>query len=205
MSKQDHFISGEQKAWTALAAMDAVETAKNTGVDFDNDSRSYLLKSLNSTVGISPLKKEFICNDENGRFLTERLGYFFRLSALVYMTTAKDISLSGRLINPSGMKGGEIYFRGSHILPLDKLAQKYETDKQGFISRALELGGAETQYGDAGVILLPLPKLPIYLNLWLKDDEFPARCDIMFDSTCEMQLPLDIIWSVAMMTILAML
>ena len=61
------------------------------------------------------------------------------------------------------------------------------------------------KYGDASLQLLPLPRIPISLTLWLEDDEFPARVDIMFDSTCELQLPTDIIWSVAMMSALVML
>ncbi|MBN2654932.1 MAG: DUF3786 domain-containing protein [Nitrospirae bacterium] len=205
MSKPDNFISGEQKAWITLAAMDVYEIAKNAGVIYDKNAQAYIIESLGSKVGISPSKKEFICFDDNSSFLTERLGYFFRLSSLIYLTTAKDIPLTDRLINPSGMKGGEIYFRGSHILPLDKISQKYQADRSAFILRALQLGASETSYGDAGVMLLPLPKIPVYLNLWLKDDEFPARCDIMFDSTCELQLPLDIVWSVAMMSCLSML
>jgi hypothetical protein len=41
--------------------------------------------------------------------------------------------------------------------------------------------------------------------LWLADEEFPPRIDILFDSTCELQLPLDIIWSIAMMSLLMLL
>jgi hypothetical protein len=41
--------------------------------------------------------------------------------------------------------------------------------------------------------------------LWLEDDEFPARLDLLFDSTCAMHLPTDIIWSIAMMSVLIML
>ncbi|MCE5313339.1 MAG: DUF3786 domain-containing protein [Nitrospiraceae bacterium] len=205
MSKTDNFISGEQKAWLMLAAMDPELTAKNAGAVYDSASACFLIKSLGAIVGIAPSKKEFICFDDRGRLLTERFGYFFRLSSLIYMTTAKDINLTGRLINPAGMKGGEIYFRGSHVLPLDKIALKYESDKAAFLSRGIELGGSETSYGNAGIVLHPLPRVPVYINLWLKDEEFPARCDIMFDSTCEIQLPLDIIWSVAMMSVLAML
>jgi len=205
MSKADNFISGEQKAWITLASMDIYETAKNAGVIYDNDAQAYIIESLGSRVGISPSKQEFICFDDRGRTLVDRFGYFFRLSSLVYLTTAKEIPLTGRLINPSGMKGGEIYFRGSHILPLDKVEQKYECSKDSFLSRSMELGATQTSYGDAGIMLHPLPRVPVYLNLWLKDEEFPARCDIMFDSTCELQLPLDIIWSVAMMSVLAMM
>ncbi|MGE5894213.1 MAG: hypothetical protein ACM34I_09180 [bacterium] len=42
--------------------------------------------------------------------------------------------------------------------------------------------------------------------LWLEDEEFPPRVDLLFDSTCDIQISLsDIIWSVAIMTCLVML
>ncbi|MBI3593004.1 MAG: DUF3786 domain-containing protein, partial [Nitrospirae bacterium] len=46
---------------------------------------------------------------------------------------------------------------------------------------------------------------PVALILWAADEEFPSRVDLLFDSTCELQLPLDIIWSIAMMSLLLML
>jgi hypothetical protein len=53
--------------------------------------------------------------------------------------------------------------------------------------------------------LYPLPKIPVFLILWLKDEEYPPRADLLFDSTCEAQVPLDIIWSIAMLSVLVML
>ncbi|MFO0752145.1 MAG: DUF3786 domain-containing protein [Thermodesulfovibrionales bacterium] len=43
------------------------------------------------------------------------------------------------------------------------------------------------------------------LILWLEDEEFPPRVDLLLDSTCELQLPLDIVWSIAMLSLLVML
>jgi hypothetical protein len=53
--------------------------------------------------------------------------------------------------------------------------------------------------------LLPFPRIPVFLILWLKDEEYPPRADLLFDSTCEAQAPLDIIWSIAMVSLLVML
>jgi len=54
--------------------------------------------------------------------------------------------------------------------------------------------------------LFPLPRVPVTLVLWLRDEEFPPRMDLLFDSTCDLQISLsDIIWSIAMMFCLVML
>jgi hypothetical protein len=54
-------------------------------------------------------------------------------------------------------------------------------------------------------MLPPLPKVPTTVLLWTADDEFPARADLLFDATCSQHLPLDILWSVAMLSVLPLL
>ncbi len=67
------------------------------------------------------------------------------------------------------------------------------------------LGGEIMTYGDASLRPAPLPLITRYPRpLWLEDDEVPARLDLMFDSTCDMQLPTDVIWAIAMMSVLIM-
>jgi hypothetical protein len=137
--------------------------------------------------------------------LLTRLGYFFRLSVLWYLVHAKDIAPGGRLVKLQSVKGGDIFSRGSHILPLEQLAGKFGRDRDAFLARGTTLGGVPEKLADAGMRLSPLPRIPAVLTLWLEDEEFPARADLLFDSTCELQVPTDIIWSIAMMTVLVML
>lgn len=121
------------------------------------------------------------------------------------MINAKDIPHTGRLIKLNNIKGGEMFFRGSHVLPLESVAKRYEDDKESFIKRGIELCAEVLNYGDASIKLLPMPRIPVTLILWFKDEEFPPRADLLLDSTCELQLPLDIIWSIAMMSVLVMM
>jgi hypothetical protein len=118
---------------------------------------------------------------------------------------AKDIRPSGRLINPVHIKGGQIFSRGTHILPLDLLARRYEDDIEGFLARGIKFGGDPLKLGDVAIKLMPFPRVPAVIALWRSDDEFPARADILFDSTCDIQIPTDVIWSVASMSLLIML
>jgi len=117
------------------------------------------------------------------------------------MASAKDIPLSGRLIRPVDVRGGHRFSSGTHVLPLDAVASRYATDKEGFILRGKTLGAeVVTGYGDACIRLYPLPRIPVTLVLWLKDDEFLEKADLFFDSTCEFQLcRSDTIWASALM------
>jgi hypothetical protein len=198
-------ISGEEKIWEMILDLAPVDVCRRANVTYNKDTKSYLLKSFGFDFSILPHGREIKNLSERGKILTTRLAYFFNHSVLSYLLNAKEIPLSGRLIKPENIRGGEFFFQGSHMLPLDKVAEKYGNDKEGFITRGKELTGRLLGYGDASFELLPLPRMPVTLILWLTDEEFPARLDILFDSTCEIQVPLDIIWSTGMMSVLALL
>jgi len=134
--------------------------------------------------------------------LLQRLVGFFRLSMVWYLASARDVPCTGRLVRIQQVRGGGAFSRGSHVLPLEKLASRYAMDRAGFLESGKTLGGEEVKLADAAVRLHPFPRIPVVVTLWLGDAEFPARADVLFDSTCELQLPTDILWSIAIMSLL---
>jgi len=197
--------SGEEKAWNILRDLKPECVCRNAMVSFDDASGIYLLRSFGMDLSVDPENKNIYSEAPYSDLLLNRLGYFSRLSIPIYLTSAMDIPLTGRLVQPGNVKGGNIFFRGTHVLPLDKLALKYGNDKAGFVKRGTDLGGMQMNYGDASVKLFPFPRLPVVIILWEEDDEFPPRTDILFDSTCEFHLALDILWSTAMESLLIMM
>jgi len=197
--------SGEKKAWELLAAADPGVISRAASVAFDPANGLYHLKSFDAPVTVSPGEKKIFSTAQTGELVLNRFSYFSRLSILWYLVSSRDIPLSGRLVNPLNLKGGQLFFRGTHVLPLDKLAEKYGNDAAGFLDRGSSLGGVKAQYGDASIVLYPLPRVPATVLLWQGDPEFPPRASILFDSTCEAQLPLDVLWSVAMLSVLIMM
>ncbi len=198
--------SGIKKAWQVLDDLNPDDVCKNTSVSYNRADGAYVIRSLGMEFSVSLKTKEIKAHDEQGDAILKKLGYFISHSILWYLIGAHDIPASGRLIKPSDVKGGHLFFRGTHELPLEGLAGKYKSDREGFLSKADGLGGRELKnYGDASVELLPLPRVPVTLILWLSDEEFPARADILLDSTIERHLPLDIIWSVSMLSVLAVM
>ena len=198
--------SGENKAWEILATLDPNDVCKAAAVSYDPASGSYQVKSFGMDFHVSPGEKTIISHDPASGVLLQRLGDFFRLSILWYLVNAKNVPCAGRLVKLQNIRGGDIFTKGSHVLPLDKVAQKYGSNKDGFVEKGKNLGGEILkEFGDVSVRLLPFPRLPVIVTLWTADEEFPTRVDLMLDSTCELQLPTDIIWSIAMMTVLIML
>ena len=61
---------------------------------------------------VHPGKREIKNIQPEGEIILKKYGYFFNLSALCYLITAKDIPFSGKLVKPAGLKGGERFFQG---------------------------------------------------------------------------------------------
>jgi hypothetical protein len=195
---------GEDKAWEILATLKPADVCRKADVTWDADSASYTVKSFGMDFIVSSRERSISSNAPGSGVLVGKLGYFFRLAVLWYLVNAKEVDCTGRLMKLEHIKGGEIFTKGSHVLPLDSVANNYGRDKDGFLRKGVTLGGEPLQHADASVRLRPLPRVPVVIALWLEDDEFPARVDLLLDSTCDLQLPTDIIWSVAMMTVLMM-
>ena len=194
--------SGENKAWGILEALDPEDLCRYAAVAFDPGSGCYLVQSYGMDFAVSLPDRSITSQSTGSDLLLQRLVGFFRLSTVWYLASARDIPCSGRLVRIQQVRGGGAFSRGSHVLPLDKLASKYAGDREAFLEKGKTLGGQEVKLADAAVRLHPFPRIPVVVTLWLEDAEFPARADILLDSTCELQLPADILWSIAMMSIL---
>jgi len=197
--------TGEEQAWDLLSGLDPADVQTNAGVTFDHGLSSYILTSFGFDIFISLKNRDIFSTDPVGEFLVKDLGHLSRLSILWYLFNAEDQPLSGRLIKPSDLPGGDIYVKGTHVLPLDELSEEFGNNPEEFINWGTSLGGHQLDYGDASLKLFPFPRIPVVLILWLEDYEFPSSSAFLFDSSCAMHLPVDILWATAMMTIEVML
>jgi hypothetical protein len=201
----DDKIPGEEKAWDILATLKPEDVCKAASVDYDAVHSRYTVTSFGMDFTVSLKDRTISSTSQGSDVLLGPFGPFFRLSILWYLVNARNIACTGRLVKLEHIRGGEIFTIGSHRLPLDEAAKRYGKDKKGFLEKGRALGGQVDQYGDASIRLYPLPRVPVIFALWLDDEEFPARADLLFDSTCDMQLPTDIIWSIAMISVLVLL
>ena len=196
--------TSEQKAWDALARLDPAGVCARAPCAFDRASRVYTLESFGQSISLSLSDRVFSSPAPLGSFILSEFKENAEFSFLSYLLSAKNTPLSGRLVKPGALPGGDIYERGTHRLPLDRLAQSYSGDPAGLLQKARMFGAAPLSFGDAAARLFPLPRLPVVIILHAAGDEFPARADLLLDSTCTDHLPLDAIWSTAVMTVLLM-
>ncbi len=198
-------VGGEAKAWDTLAGLRPREVSRAADAPYDEAAGTYRLVSFGIEYAVSPTERTITSSDGRAKLFLERYRDFFRLAVLWYLTSAKDIPPTGRLVRPVDVKGGQRFFSGTHVLPLDGVEERFGRDRMGFVERGLRFGAEIARIGDAAVRLYPLPRVPVTVILWLADEEYPARATLFFDSTVDFQLSLsDIVWSVAMLCTLIM-
>jgi hypothetical protein len=198
-------LSGDQIAWALVAENEPGTICKQADVQYDFVGNKFIMRSFGQEVIVDVSNFTITSPTPLGERLLHRMDYFFDLACLWYMGKARNKPLSGKLVSPASLSGGEIFQKGTHVLPLDQIASRYGNDLEGFYEKGLELGGQQLEHGDAALLLHPFPRVPVTMILWAPDDEFPARADMFFDATCEQHLPTDVIWSTAMTTVLIML
>jgi len=198
-------LSGDQLAWALVAENEPGTICQQADVKYDFVANKFIMRSFGQEVVVDVASFTISSPTILGEQLLHGPGHFFDLACLWYLGKAKNNPLSGKLVSPSSLSGGEIFQKGTHVLPLDGIATKYGNDLDGFYKRGSELGGQQLEHGDASLLLHPFPKVPVTIILWGPDEDFPARVDMFFDTTCEYHLPTDVIWSTAMTSVLIML
>ena len=196
---------GIEHAWDLLSACDPLDVCERAEAGYSGQEQAYTLPVLGHPIVVDLAGRTLRASSAESEFILTKTAYFSRLSILHYLLGAAKITPTGHLLKPTELKTGQIYVKGSHLLPLEGIAARFSGDPEGFVRQGARFGGEQRDYGDAAVELRPFSRVPITLILWLEDDEFPARSYLLFDETCEAHLPPDILWSVAMMCALAML
>ncbi len=196
---------GEKQAWDLLFKLNPEIVQRTANVIYDEERSTYDLICFGQNIKVSLLERNVSGSADTADTLINELGDYSRLSILNYLVNVKEISLTGQLVRPADLSGGDLFARGTHILPLDKIADLFNNDKDAFIKKGQELGGSQIEYGDMSLRLFPFPRMPIFLIVWSGDDEFPPRSSLLFDSSCTFHMPIDILWSTAMLTVEMML
>jgi hypothetical protein len=192
---------GENRAWVLLAAANPALVCARSGAAFDAAAGCYRVPSFGRLFSVHPGQRRVASLGPEGEVLLKHEGLFFPLTLLWYLVRATGDLPGGTLVNPARLPGGDLFARGTHVLPLDALAARYATRPEAFLAAGAALGGRPVPCGDAAVELPALPKVPVTLLLWTADDEFPARADLLFDATAPRHLPTDVLWAVAMLSV----
>jgi hypothetical protein len=196
---------GEIKAWDMLASMSPEDVSLRADVRYNRGSRAYEFICLGKDISVNTGNRSFSLGAERDSVLFNRLGGYSRLSILNYLVHAQNTPLSEKLVRPSDLPGGDIFSRGTHVLPLEKIADRFGNNLEAFLSIGRKIGGTQLGYGDMSLSISPFPRVPAVLIVWSGDEEFSSRASLLFDASCSSHLSADILWATAMMCVEIML
>lgn len=192
-------------AWDILSGLDSKDVTNNAKAKFNSHDSTYELTCFGQDICVSLKDRYIFSMSVLGKFLVNELAEYSRLSILRYLIHAIELPISGQLVHPSDFSGGDIFMRGTHVLPLDKLAAYFTNNSNEFISIGKSLGGFQLDYGDMSLKLFPFPRVPVVIIVWSGNEEFAPKSSLLFGSRCVSPLPTDILWSTAMMAVKMML
>ncbi len=108
---------------------------------------------------------------------------------LHYLITADGSSPAGRWLSFRELPDGLFYSQAFAAHAEVPLAARFGSDLPAFREAADRLAGAPLDLADASYCFLALPRLPIAVQVWEGDDEFPGRAQILFDAQAGHYLP----------------
>jgi len=180
--------------WERLLSLHPTDVSNRTEATYQPAYEGYLLPVYHLRCLILPKINRILRMDRNDKPVEEAFRPFFYLMVLVYLTEAKEIKPTHTWVSEKDLLGGSTFFRGPHQLPVKELEELYGKAPDAFLNAGRRLGGSEILYGDKGFALDVFPKVPLAYMLWKGDEEFLPRVGVLFDSTIQAHLPLDIIW-----------
>lgn len=109
-----------------------------------------------------------------------------------YFHTSDGTPLSGKWVSFSELPEGRMYERAFHGYSGLELTKAFGLDLEGFKLASERAGGAPIDMGGAAFRFEALPRVPILVNYWCGDEEFPSTCKLLFDRCAGHYLPTDV-------------
>lgn len=107
---------------------------------------------------------------------------------LQYLTEVCGVQPTGRWISFRELPGGNNHYGAFKLEAMDPIAEHFGNSPEKFESICRELNGKKLAMGDIAYAIEVLPKLELALILWLADDEWPAKANLLYDATASMHL-----------------
>ena len=115
--------------------------------------------------------------------------YVVQLLLLHYLITSDGISLQGEWVSFRDLPDGRIYYPAFRSGSEGWLLTRFGRDPESLTQAAAALGGVRTEMADHAFVFRLLPRLPILLQLWEGDDEFPPEVRLLYDTSASNYLP----------------
>ena len=120
------------------------------------------------------------------------LSSFNQAMVMYYLHTADGTQPTGKWISFAELPDGRVYdsaFQGSTG---DILVKAFGLEVDSLQQACGKLDGMpQSGYGDVAYVFSALPRVPIMVNYWCGDEDFPSTCKLLFDESVSHYLPIE--------------
>jgi len=177
------------KQWKELQGLKPEDVCRRASVRFD-EKGFYVVPFMDKEYHVYPDDERI--EGPAGDVLASDMEFVLLL--LTYLTSAKDVMFVGRWVSEHDLPGGDLFFKGPHQLPTADLIERFGKDSEKFLEIGKAFGARRMpEYGDVGLEIQALSRVPVACILWIEDEEFPARVSFLFDPSIESHFQLDVV------------
>ena len=198
--------------WDRLRAMDPADVCRRSLATFDAATGEYDLPLLSDRLRVSPERRSvaWACGERAAplggspaNVSPKPPGFHHWLVSVVYLIGAQNRPAGGDWVQARMLPMGDFFFRGPHVLPTEPVAKAFGDRPEAFAQAARSLGGkawpgeesGARMHGGLAFEMPALPRVPILVQFWERDEEFPARAGFLLDHSACDHLAVDAIWS----------
>lgn len=116
---------------------------------------------------------------------------FLQTLVLYYLSIADGTLPSGRWISFAELPNGRMYDRAFQGYTGNELVKIFGLDVDSLKTACVASEGANVEVGGEAYVFWAFPRVPILVNYWVGDDEFPSSCKLLFDDSVSHYLPID--------------
>ncbi|MFX0115119.1 MAG: DUF3786 domain-containing protein [Candidatus Hodarchaeota archaeon] len=113
-------------------------------------------------------------------FLGNPRGIYFLLTGYA---DSQEIAETSELTSFAQLRGGRAFQRAFIERAVQPIAKNFGSDCSALKAAGKFLKGQELSYGDCSICIHSFPLVPVTIILWTKTSEFPAKANILFNSS----------------------
>ena len=114
-----------------------------------------------------------------------------RLIILHYLIHADGTPPADHWISFRELPDGLVYYPAFQGRTSQRLTREYGMDARAFSAAAEALGGEKLTFGDASYMFRALPRIRMAVILYVGDEEFGPRVNVLFDAAASHYLPIE--------------
>lgn len=167
-----------------LSMKEPAEVARNSGVPFDEQAKTFIVAYLGDEYTVSYPDGAVSLREKTGD-----VNISIKILILHYLTTANGAPLQNKWISFKELPDGAIYIDPFTRRTINPMVKIFADKQEVFFELAQTMGAEKQTLGDTSLTINVFPRVPVTYVLYSADEEFSASGNVLFDGSAANYLP----------------